>query len=234
VSQEHLHLTTEQLSAFIDDQLSAAEQGLVNEHLKQCAQCQLWLEELRQTVRLVHALPQPQLPRSFALSADVLVTPLPVQSEPVSHVATIRRATVSRVRTAIRVMSTLAAVIGLAFLLSGIIPASHEASSFSASTSSGSAASATNGTVANRQSQQVETPPFMATSIIQATPHVVSPQPVNMPMQPSKSPQNAPAHTAPSSVFLFDLSQTAGRLALGAILFILGCAGFIYLRFQHN
>jgi predicted anti-sigma-YlaC factor YlaD len=246
VSQEHQHLTTEQLSVFIDKQLSAEEQGQVDEHLKQCEQCQLWLKELRQTVRLVHALPQPQLPRSFALSADVLVTPFPSQTEHASPIATTHRARPSRVRTTVKAISTLAAVVGIVFLLSGFLSFSHMAASSATATSSSgsgssaSSASSTSAGVSNQaqQARQAVTPHVMSTamstSISQATASF-APQATTSAV-PEKRPepaQNAPSSTAPS-VSLFDLSQSSGRIATGIILLILALVGFISLCLQYS
>lgn len=77
MSQHDWHLTTEQLSAYLDRQLSEEEQKEYKIHLDACEQCRQTLLELRQTVTLLHALPQPRLPRSFVLPVDTVVTPLP-------------------------------------------------------------------------------------------------------------------------------------------------------------
>lgn len=251
MSQEHQHLTTEQLSAFIDKQLSVEEQGHVDEHLKQCEQCQLWLKELRQTVMLVHALPQPQLPRSFTLPADVLVAPVPAQTEHASPVTTISRSRLSHIRTAIRVVSTLAAVVGIVFLLSGIWSFSRQAafsptatsgSSSASSAASASSSSSTSSGVSNqtKQASQAITPhamsTAMSTSISQATASFAQQATATATAVSKKQPepaQNAPSSAAPP-VSLFDLGQSSGRINLGMILLILGGVGFIYLRFQHN
>jgi predicted anti-sigma-YlaC factor YlaD len=249
VSQEHQHLTTEQLSAFIDKQLSVEEQSQVDEHLKQCEQCQLWLKELRQTVMLVHALPQPQLPRSFALPADILVAPLPAQTEHTSHVTSIPRARFSRVRTTIRVVSTLAAVVGIVFLLSGFLSLSHIAASSATATSesgsgssasSASSSSSTSAGVSNQapQAKQAATPrpisTAMSTSISQATASFAPQATASAELAKQPGPaQNSPSSPAPS-VSLFDLTQSSGRINIGMLLLILGGVGFIYLRFQHD
>ncbi len=61
------HLTAEQLSARLDGQLSESEQRTVEAHLASCAACQRELEELRQTVALIRAVPAAVPPRSFRL-----------------------------------------------------------------------------------------------------------------------------------------------------------------------
>ena len=65
------HLTTEQLSAFLDKQLTPQEQAFFDAHMQSCSRCQNALGELRRTVVLLHALPQPSLPRSFTLPAGI-------------------------------------------------------------------------------------------------------------------------------------------------------------------
>lgn len=242
MSQEHQHLTTEQLSAFIDKQLSIEEQGHVDEHLKHCEQCQLWLKELRQTAMLVRALPQPQLPRSFALPADVLITPLPAQTEHAPHLIPNRRTRLSRARTAIRAISTLAAVVGIVFLLSGFLSFSHMAASSatvtSASRSASSTSSSSSTSAQTKQARQEVTPHIistaMSTSISQATANF-APRATAI-ARPEKRPapaQNPPTSTAPP-VFLFDPSQSSGRIVIGIILLILGGVGLIYPRFQRD
>ena len=67
MAKQEQHLTTARLSALIDGQLSPEEQTQSETHLQSCPVCQQQLAELRQTVALLHALPQPPLPRSFVL-----------------------------------------------------------------------------------------------------------------------------------------------------------------------
>src|SRR5688572_10701154 len=61
------HLTDEQLSTFVDDRLDTAERVDANLHLQSCADCNQSLQELTYTVRVLHALPTPSLPRSFQI-----------------------------------------------------------------------------------------------------------------------------------------------------------------------
>src|SRR6266568_3115535 len=69
VADQVQHLTTEELSAFLDEQLSSQERTTIEAHLQTCERCQHELASLRQTVALLRALPQPALPRSFVLPA---------------------------------------------------------------------------------------------------------------------------------------------------------------------
>lgn len=59
----------ERLSAYLDDQLAPAERAALERHLPACARCAAELAELRRIVALLHAMPAPALPRSFALPA---------------------------------------------------------------------------------------------------------------------------------------------------------------------
>lgn len=112
------HLTIEQLSAFLDRQLSSQELAECDAHVQHCQQCQGLLADLRLTTGLLRGLPPPELPRSF-----VLPTPI-AEERPVRLVTPMtRREGRSRqnyLRRAVRVMSTIAAVVGLFFLLSGL------------------------------------------------------------------------------------------------------------------
>jgi anti-sigma factor RsiW len=118
------HLTTEQLSAFLDKQLTPQEQAFFDAHLQSCQHCQAVLAELRGTVALLHAMPQPSLPRSFTLPAGLSqmpaarprLQPLPVQQ---------RRAPRYVLRRTVRAFSTLAAAIAVLFILSGLLANVH-------------------------------------------------------------------------------------------------------------
>jgi Putative zinc-finger len=65
----------EMLSAFLDGRLTAEEDEALRRHLETCSRCHEELNELRRTVALLRALPQPALPRSFALPVHVQVSP---------------------------------------------------------------------------------------------------------------------------------------------------------------
>ncbi len=60
----------ENLSAYLDDELSDAERARVEAHLRTCAQCQRELESLRYTMRMVQELPTVRAPRAFTLSDE--------------------------------------------------------------------------------------------------------------------------------------------------------------------
>src|SRR5438270_13480242 len=76
------HLTTEQLSAFLDKQLTLQEQAFFDAHLQVCSQCQQALAELRRTVVLLRAMPRIDVPRSFTL--PTVIRPVPLRSASVN------------------------------------------------------------------------------------------------------------------------------------------------------
>ena len=121
-SDRDQHLTTEQLSALLDNRLSSAEQDACKAHLQSCQMCQHELASLQQTVVLLRAMPKPALPRSFALSTGVtyLQDAPPRQEEAINTPP--RRRWPHYVQRSLRVISTFAAVIGFIFLLSGVLP----------------------------------------------------------------------------------------------------------------
>ena len=125
MQKNHAHLTTEQLSAFLDKELSTQEQSLCQAHLTTCDSCQQQLEELQQTVLLIRALPQVPQPRSFVLPIESTIqnTAVAEQTTSIRQRAklTAHRSLLSPryVRTTMHLASTLVAVLGLFFILSG-------------------------------------------------------------------------------------------------------------------
>lgn len=61
--------TLEELSAYLDHELDAATRVRVAEHLAGCADCELRLDGLRETVHAVRALPMETPPRTFGVPA---------------------------------------------------------------------------------------------------------------------------------------------------------------------
>lgn len=118
------HLTTEQLSTSLDRQLSLEEQTAFDAHIVSCRQCQNKLADLRLTATLLQALPVEEVPRAFTLPESVPVT----TDLPARHNATItpmpsRRGTQhTALRRSIRLVSALAAVLALCFIISGMLP----------------------------------------------------------------------------------------------------------------
>ena len=72
------------LSSYVDGQVSPRQSLQVEEHLSGCDECRAELESLRATVALLQALPQLDLPRSFALASP----PMPARARPTYFWAT--------------------------------------------------------------------------------------------------------------------------------------------------
>jgi hypothetical protein len=249
VAEIEQHLTIEQLSALLDGQLSQSEQEHAQEHLPTCEQCQQQQAVLRQTAELLHALPQPALPRSFVLPLDtVFAEPAPVVAPDKKPYYLPTKATASAqqtfwpsyLHTTIRVVSTLAAVVGIVFLLSSLLPISVNRS---AGTSTASmAVPATGGAVPKNISVTQETmsphaapaqtplstQPQATSAQIQETPiQFRATQAQNYrPMQPN----TRPVDTSPSITTVFDLSTLQGRTTLGFLLLVLGILGLMVFR----
>ena len=108
----------EQLSAFLDGELSEGERIALERHLQGCAACQHALAELRQVRTLLRALPVPALPRAFTLPEPGAVPESlrPAARRPAASAARVRLA------GAAQRVGTLAAAVGLVILLgSGIV-----------------------------------------------------------------------------------------------------------------
>jgi anti-sigma factor RsiW len=67
-NSQRQHVPVDLLSAYLDNQVTAAERGRIEGHLSSCETCQRELEALRQTVGLLHAMPRLAVPRAFTLS----------------------------------------------------------------------------------------------------------------------------------------------------------------------
>lgn len=251
--EQNQHLTTEQLSALLDKQLPAQEQTRCEAHLRACQQCQALLNDLRHTVALLHALPQPTLPRSFVLSPEmqraaapteepVAPVPLTIQLEERRHQrqreqrgahlqsrSQLRRYILPRT---LRTMSTLVAVLGLLFVLSAIPFHPGGASSASNGSTNAPASSTSGGVVSSLtpSPQKAGSAPD-TTPGTRKTPQVAqrpTPTPVlTGPHQPATS-SGPPALAQVFSV----LNPTAagGRAIDGLLLLILAFVGLLLAR----
>ncbi len=74
------------LSAFLDGQLSAREHSRVERHLQGCKACREDLESLRQTVSLLRSVPMLQPPRSFFIPAGEVAKQRQVRRRRLSYV----------------------------------------------------------------------------------------------------------------------------------------------------
>jgi hypothetical protein len=241
VVQHNEHPTTEQLSAFLDGQLSPDEQSQWDVHIKTCEQCQQELADLRLTVKLLRALPQPELPRSFTLPVDAPVTPIAAYSASRAERGTAqrRRAWPVALRTAARSFCAIAAVLGIFLLASVLLTARPQmgatvSRSNPSSVSSGSSASS--GSVnapaaatpqAATHKQTAETPEITPTASSAMGPYAVTPA------SPHQSGQaSPPANPLQPVLAFFDVSTAGGRAMLGLLLLVLGIVGFILLRLR--
>jgi hypothetical protein len=76
------HLDPELLSAYLDDEVTAAERTQVEAHLASCQQCHTDLEGLRWTVGLMAQLPLVELPRAFYLTEAAVSPTSPARQWP--------------------------------------------------------------------------------------------------------------------------------------------------------
>jgi len=264
VSQPDQHLTTEQLSASLDQQLAPQEQDQLDAHLKTCEECQVKLAELRQTVALLHALPQPKLPRSFALPVETVAVPVVTPRERATEAVAVvtpgeqkRRSETPRssrpdrprltyIRTTIRVMSTLAAMVGVIFLLSGLLGGLHTGGGATTSASAGIAPSTAQNASKPEATPAANVPkptrtvasavgelsPIASTSAAVATPE---PSPTTFAANNNgggTSTQSQRLSEPPPAPPLIDLSTAGGRALLGIILLVLSLCGLIFLRMR--
>ncbi len=252
MAQDKRHLTTEQLSALLDREASAEEQAQWQAHLSTCPQCQGALTALRQTVAMLHSLPQPTLPRSFILPVEVAEPQpalsrsfaLPVDAvEPISPpiaaapipIRPSRRRLNPYVRGVLRTVSALAAMIGVVFFLSGVLPAlRYGGGTSSTATSSSGYAEPASGNGITKVSGSVNSP--TAVSQHASSPHVTATATVvvkSQPSSPDDQGSNNSNQSGPSLGFtflIFNLSTPAGRVGLGMILVILGGMGFVLFK----
>ncbi len=219
------HLTIEELSASLDQQLSPEERSYTDAHLHTCEHCQRSLDDLRQTVAFLHALPEPELLRSFALPADFSLEPGAAPADeakpPVASLA-LRRAIRQNRRggAALRWAGSIAAVVGFALLLSG----AFSTFSIGRTQTVNSAAS----TVASSTSSRAftdATATTMPRGVLQ--PHASTSEPkVSSVTQPAPAVRK-PAAKQPGSTIppLLNPALAQGQLALGVLLLVLGAAG---------
>jgi anti-sigma factor RsiW len=273
VAQENHHLTTEQFSAHLDGQLSDLEQSQLNAHLKTCVQCQQELTDLRRTVALLHALPRPALPRSFVLPLDIQQSagdhredediveeadhaPIALMAARARRSETSagmppRRRWPTYVRTALRTVSAIAAVIGFVLFLSGVFTTlPHGGATTSASTASQAnvprvssnateAARVTTGSSTNNKGAEPQISPSSRATIIPQTPTsgtratatigraIRTPIPASQP-KPTYSAESTSSQMP--TILFFDLSSGPGRLGFGFLLLLLGVMGYVVFK----
>jgi hypothetical protein len=230
------HLTTEQLSASFDRQLSPQEQAVFDAHISICQQCQNKLSDLRLTAALLRALPEEEVPRTFVLPGSVSFVPNQTirQDAPFTTLPQRQRAQKSILRRSIRVVSTLAAVLALCFIISGILPLLYSGGSGASSTASSNTTFGQANTV-----HPTVTPPGVQQSnrVLPPVGSAATTQPTQTPHSLSKTgsgtttskPEGTtnPGPTIPPAI---DLSQPVPRLGLGVLVLAVSIIGFIVTR----
>lgn len=223
------HLTIAQLSAYLDKELSRDELALCDAHLQSCPQCQAVLADLRITSALLHRMPQVEVPRSFVLPSNLAVLPAaPARSEP-------RRLQPTRsqyvVKRSLRALSTLAAVVGLLFILFGAIstlPHGGYATSGAVMAPENGAAGSKSGTPSlagthkSTSPYEHETVQAQATARAQHQQEPTATPTASAPVEPQAPQTNLPA--------VLNLGQPEGRLSIGAALLVLGILGVLLTR----
>src|SRR5438132_5903117 len=68
----------DELSAYLGGQLDQPTRQAVDDHLARCAECRSELEGLERTRDLLRALPPVEVPRSFAITAEMAAAARPV------------------------------------------------------------------------------------------------------------------------------------------------------------
>ncbi len=233
------HLTIEQLSAFLDKQLPPQELADCHAHLRMCQQCQGMLAGLQQTSALLRALPQPELPRSFVLPANITSIP-----ERFSHSeASVTPITGSRRNTwqvylqrSTRVISTIAAVLGIILVMSGFLATlsfPHGGATTAASAPLPSSAPPASGLATPALSQTPNADTAQGVSTDQSTNQkgqTLQPVPTESGTTRSVFNTKQSGNQGENVPPVLDLSTVTGREGAGALLLILGILGIILTR----
>ena len=228
------HLTTEQLSASFDKQLSPQEQAVFDAHISACQQCQGNLADLRLTVFLLHALPEEEVPRPFVLPNRMATVPERTirQDATLTTVPQRQRTRLSTLRRSIRIMSTLAAVLALFFIISGILPFMNVAGGSSTSTATSGSTFGVHSTVTTPSNHETTNARPQEGAAATTTPTPVPTQKLS-PTGTTRSKASdgtQPTNQGPSIPPVLDPGQSAGRLSLGVLLLILSIIGLIIAR----
>ena len=69
------HIAGEDISAYVDEELSPAETSRVHAHLQSCDECRTLADDMRATQTLVRSMPLVRAPRDFTLGPEFDVAP---------------------------------------------------------------------------------------------------------------------------------------------------------------
>ena len=237
------HLTTEQLSAYLDKQLTPEEQAAFDAHMQTCQRCQQRLAELRYTVSLVHALPKVEAPRSFTLPAGSVPISIEHARRDRDQLPNQRRrASHSMLRRTVRVVSTLAAVLGILFVLSGLLSTFTLFGPIGGASLSSAPASNSAGQSNQHPSVLGPNDSTTATSRANLPPYAATKPPVPTPTATPERAKNAstpssgsiPANQGPIIPPALDITMPEGRLGIGMLVLFLGIIGLIATRRRHG
>lgn len=244
MSRQDWHPTSEQLSAMLDNQLSDQEATQCQTHLETCQRCQEEQEALLQTVKLLHALPQAKLPRSFELPLDFQIEQ--IEPEPTnittlphnSQINTSKKAGRKNIlRPIFRSLSACAAIIGFFFLLSALLPPlSHQFLATSSAPASNSSIEDTAASNEQAETSSAATTPS-STGEQNTTPTAITYSNEMQPQFKSGGEENSSYAAGEAEeppwlplLFIFNLGMPEGRLAFGLFLVLIGTTGFMILR----
>ncbi len=226
----------EQLSALLDQQLNEQERAALEAHVQQCRACQAELASLRRNKSLLHALPQPALPRSFTVSLEGSTQNTPAQARqarqptpaPAHRPTPLPRSSAPRRRRPAQViqwLSAIAAVLGLVILLSSAVATFAPHGGYATSAAPVSNQSAAGGTA--RQTPAPTPPlshPTSNTMPTQDTPVEVHPTLPATPVQ--NTPTSGPSVGSPDTTS----SPLVSVTGLGVLLLLLSICGFVIAR----
>ncbi|MGH2508116.1 MAG: anti-sigma factor family protein [Ktedonobacteraceae bacterium] len=227
------HPTIAQLSAYLDQELTTDELALYATHVHTCQACQSELVDLRFMATLLHNMPQVEVPRSFVLPTNLIVLP----TTPVSETQPSRQGRSFMKRT-LRTLSTLAAVIGLFFILAGALTSLPGSGNNSPAITTAPYVNSTHTPI-----QGSSTASNILTPLATATKHAEQPtltRTANQARTPPATANTSPSQTPtfgsgvdtqqPNLPAVLDPGQSTGRLSIGVILLLLGMLGILWTR----
>jgi hypothetical protein len=229
------HLTTGQLSASFDKQLSPQEQAVFDAHISTCQHCQNKLSDLRLTAALLHALPEEEVPRSFVLPDNVSILPDRTirQDAPVTARELRQNPQRSVLRRSVRIVSTLAAVLALCFIISGMLPLLYNGAGNSvSSTASGSTMAPVDRGITtpgvHQPNSALPSAGSVATTPPTETAHSLPPN--GTATVPSSSVNSTNQGHSPAIAPAIDLSQPVVRISIGVLVLAMSIIVLIVTR----
>lgn len=107
------HLSAEEITSFVDGE---SHDQRIADHLASCGECRMIADDERQIKALLGSMPEPQLPRSFVLTPQMVPVATPLSSPGITTTAAPRTAAgISKYEPVLRFLS-IAAVLALLVL----------------------------------------------------------------------------------------------------------------------